>query len=48
MCYEAFSYSLKLIVYKKHIEFKINWSEANCYQADWDGRCPKGDFAGIN
>ena len=31
-----------------YIEFKIDWSRANCRQADWRGTCPKGDFYGVS
>ncbi len=31
-----------------YIEFQIDWSNANCQQADWHGSCPKGDFRGVN
>ena len=31
-----------------YIEFQIDWSKANCRQADWHGSCPKSEFQGIN
>lgn len=31
-----------------YIEFQIDWSKANCRQADWRGSCPRGDFRGVN
>lgn len=30
-----------------YIEFRIDWAKADCYQLDWDGVCPKADFAGV-
>lgn len=31
-----------------YIEFQINWYEADCYQSNWNGHCPKAEFVGIN
>lgn len=31
-----------------YIEFRIDWSRANCQQADWNGLCPRNDFSGVN
>jgi len=31
-----------------YIEFQIDWSKANCNQADWNNVCPKNDFKGVN
>lgn len=31
-----------------YIEFRINWNNANCYQADWNGTCPSNDFRGVS
>lgn len=27
-----------------YIDFRIDWSKANCYQAGWNGVCPMSDF----
>lgn len=31
-----------------YIEFNIDWSRANCNQADWNGTCQKDAFSGVN
>ena len=31
-----------------YIEFRIDWSKANCHQAEWHGTCPRGDFSGVS
>ena len=31
-----------------YIEFQIAWSQANCYQADWKGACPRAAFNGVS
>ena len=31
-----------------YIEFQIDWSKANCRQAEWKGICPTRDFSGVN
>ena len=30
-----------------YIEFQIDWSRANCYQAEWKGICPTKDFSRV-
>lgn len=41
-------YDPRNILSGHYIRFQINWKEADCYQADWDGVCPVADFKGIN
>lgn len=31
-----------------YIQFQINWDKADCFQLNWNGVCPKRDFAGID
>ena len=31
-----------------YIEFQIEWVKANCYQADWNGTCPRAAFTDIS
>ncbi len=31
-----------------YLEFQVDWKKANCYQADWNGICPKHAFLKAN
>lgn len=31
-----------------YIQYQINWSAADCHQADWDGICPKRAFPNVS
>lgn len=31
-----------------YIQFQIDWSAADCHQADWNGNCPKSEFKGVD
>ena len=31
-----------------YIQFQIDWSSADCQQADWNGVCPKSEFKGVD
>ena len=41
-------YDPRNILSGHYIDFRIDWANADCMQLDWDGVCPKGDFANIS
>ncbi len=41
-------YDPRNILSGHYIRFQINWEQADCHQAGWNGVCPVYDFAGVN
>ncbi len=41
-------YDPRNILSGHYIRFQIDWQNADCRQADWNGVCPKADFKGVD